>query len=505
MPEEAEPKPSKAPVSEKTQPPVSSIENLLEEARNEMVKLREIAELAKASAAAATEAQKMTVIALNDAQAKLVEITTAATQALASKTRIVDDQAVIAAKSDHIQKAQEHADKVRAELDRVLTAAILQATETEAQKSRAQLLADNAGTLVADIRATKESGDAAKAAFNETVDAQRIAGVALADAQSKLIETAAQAVAAKTQITDAQAVITTKSEHIQAAQEHADKVRVELDRSLTVAKQQATEAEGLKARTQSATDSAAALLVEVRTTKGAVESDVAAIVTVRRVAEESSVLTKALADKSSAIETRVSDYEKRLAELDILCTAQLKLIEDLLPGATAAGLASAFDSRRKMFEHPHTGWQRMFVGSLVAIVLVAATGLWHVMMADKTPSYDELLRLWLARLPIVGALVWLALHASRESALAKRLEEDYGYKAAVASCLMGFQKQMAEVGKEAENNPSLAKLLDNTLMSIASPPGRIYDKHELTVTPSGELTEATKALTKLANTTKPES
>jgi hypothetical protein len=58
---------------------------------------------------------------------------------------------------------------------------------------------------------------------------------------------------------------------------------------------------------------------------------------------------------------------------------------------------------------------------------------------------------------------------------------------------MGFQKQISEVGKDAAANPSLTKLLDNTLTTIASPPGRIYDQHKLTVSPSGELTEAAKA------------
>lgn len=110
--------------------------------------------------------------------------------------------------------------------------------------------------------------------------------------------------------------------------------------------------------------------------------------------------------------------------------------------------------------------------------------------------------LWLVRLPIAGALVWLALHASHEAALAKRLEEDYGYKATVASVLMGFQKQISEVGKDATTNPSLAKLLDNTLTTIAAPPGRIYDKHKLTTSPSGELAEAAKAAAQISGITK---
>lgn len=57
-----------------------------------------------------------------------------------------------------------------------------------------------------------------------------------------------------------------------------------------------------------------------------------------------------------------------------------------------------------------------------ALVLLVISGLWHICQANTFPTYDELGRLWLARLPVAGALVWLAVYASHESALAKRLE-----------------------------------------------------------------------------------
>jgi hypothetical protein len=145
----------------------------------------------------------------------------------------------------------------------------------------------------------------------------------------------------------------------------------------------------------------------------------------------------------------------------------------------------------------------VFIGSVLVIVALAATGLWHVYHLHTAPTYEELVRLWLARLPVAGALLWLALHASRESALAKRLEEDYGYKAAVASCLEGFQKQMSQFGKDVDPNSPLARLLNDTLTTIAAPPGRIYDKHQLVVSPLDELKDATKTVTEAAKALRP--
>ena len=127
------------------------------------------------------------------------------------------------------------------------------------------------------------------------------------------------------------------------------------------------------------------------------------------------------------------------------------------------------------------------MGSVIALVALAATGLWSVYKNDVLLGWDDLARLWLARLPIAAALVWLALHASRESALAKRLEEDYGYKAAIAASFLGFQKQMADIESSVSEGSPLSKLCADTLATIGSPPGRIYDKHHLTVTPASEL------------------
>lgn len=343
----------------------------------------------------------------------------------------------------------------------------------------------------------KELVETAKAATTDTTESQKLIAKALDGAQAKVHEItniATQVLAAKTQITDEQAVIATKSAHIQNAQEHADKVRAALDQELTLAKQKVTDTEALKLNVKSAADDAAKLLTDIQTAKGTLVNDLETIGASRKVAEQSAELTKNLADKAATVEERIAAYEKRLAELEVQCADQLKKIEAALPGATSAGLAHDFNERRKAFLNPHNRWQWAFIISLLAIVALTGTGLAQVYFAKTPPTYDELLLLWMSRLPVVGALVWLALHASRESALAKRLEEDYGYKAAIASCFVGFQKQMSELGKDELPNSPIAKLLDNTLKTIATPPGRIYDRHKLTVSPIGELTEATKTV-----------
>jgi hypothetical protein len=406
------------------------LEDFLKNAENELAKIVGFAETTRKVVEDSAEFRNQIAIVLTDVHEKLAEITTVATQAVVANTKITDNQTVVATKADNI----------------------------------------------------------------------------LADAQAKLAEiiaVATQAVAANTKITDNQAVVATKSEHIQQAQEHADKVRADLDRALTAATQQVTAAEGQKGNAQAAAENASELLANIRTTKGAVDSDAAAVSATRKVAEESSALTKALAKVSEEIESRIAKYENQLEEIDKLCATQLKTIEELLRGATSAGLASAFDKRRQTFLKPHNRWQWIFVSSVILLVALAGTGFWHVVCLEKVPEWGELARLWLARVPIAGALIWLALHASREAALAKRLEEDYGYKAAIASCFEGFRKQMSEIDNSMVPNSQLAKLCGNTLATIASPPGRIYNAHKLVVSPTDEIADAAKAVGSVASSMKP--
>ncbi len=314
---------------------------------------------------------------------------------------------------------------------------------------------------------------------------------------------ATEVLAAKKQVKDDLALVATKSAQINDAQERADKVRAELDKTQTAVTQLATEAEGHKNRAKAADDAIAALLEETRAQKALAETDVANINGLHEAAKTATSTTKKLADRAEAIDKRLTEYEISLTELRRQSVEQLNTITGLLPGATSAGLAHAFDDRRKKFLDPAQRWQWLFVGSVICLVFLAVCGLNNVYKDNVILPWDDIARLWIARLPIAGALVWLALHASREAALAKRLEEDYGYKAAIAASFLGFQQQMTQIGKESPEGSPLSQLCQDTLATIGSPPGRIYDKYRLTVPPAGGLAEEIKGGEKMATASKP--
>jgi hypothetical protein len=347
----------------------------------------------------------------------------------------------------------------------------------------------------------KAASDSAQQSANAASQARDAATTAQRESQTKLEEinsVATQCLAAKTKVEDWQAVVATKSDHIQKAQEHADTVRANLDRALTSATQHVTDSEALKLKTQSALDVANQSLTEVRTIKSSVDTESAEIETAKEEAQQSSAALKTLAEKASSTEERITAYEKRLTEMDLQHQEKLKSITELLPGATSAGLAHAFHARAQTFHKPQKFWQWIFIGSVLINVVIAAVGLWHFMHTGVAPSYDELWRLLLTRFPVAGFLIWLAIHAGREAALAKRLEEDYGYKAAVASSFLGFNQQMLQISAEANKDTPLAKLCTDTLNTIATPPGRIYEKHPLSFSLTDEIRKISRAVTDLA-------
>ncbi|MBB6241253.1 hypothetical protein [Rhodanobacter sp. MP1X3] len=331
--------------------------------------------------------------------------------------------------------------------------------------------------------------EAAKVSMAAAAENERLSASALEEAKSKLAETnsaAATSTAAAAKVEAEQLVVAAKSEHITAAQTHADKVRAELDKLVTNAAQKATAADGSQSRAQAAADATSTILTDVQATKVNAEAGAAAAAVTLGESKASAAQTKKLADKSVAVEEAIAAYEKNLKELETEAKAKLATIVGLLPGATSAGLASAFAERANSFHTPRIRWQRVFIGSLVLLVLLGVTGLVHVIWTGDALTYDQLVRLWLSRLPVAGALLWLTLHASRESALARRLEEDYGYKAAIASSFEGFHNQMKDLGTASDSNAPLKLLCENTLEIIGTAPGRIYERHELTVSPAGE-------------------
>ena len=296
--------------------------------------------------------------------------------------------------------------------------------------------------------------------------------------------------------------IATHAEQINGDQKRATDIRGELDGSLVSAKQAQAQMESLKQDAETFKNSAAKADAEILAIKATVDANAKEVAAALDESNSASAKAKTLADKAETVEQRINEYEAKLVELTARCEAQLAEIKSLLPSATSAGLASAFDQRRQTFLKPSKRWQWLFIGSVGLLAVLAFGSLVEAYFHTPELTYQELIIRWLSRIPFAAALVWLAVHASRESALAKRLEEDYGFKVSVASSFQGFQEQMKIVGGSAAGNEPLKALCDATLAQITNPPGRIYEKHSLTVSLTEELLKAAQTFLDAAKAAK---
>jgi len=144
-------------------------------------KLEEVTEILtslRSKEAEVTTAQASLMARITEGEGKLQEIANMATVALAAKTQIVDIQTVVATKSDHIEDAQKHADGVRADMDRALTAIMKSATEAEGNSDEVKSAADSSAQLLLQLLAAKEKAESDLATIVKDQEAAHTAAIA---------------------------------------------------------------------------------------------------------------------------------------------------------------------------------------------------------------------------------------------------------------------------------------------------------------------------------------
>lgn len=193
-----------------------------------------------------------------------------------------------------------------------------------------------------------------------------------------------------------------------------------------------------------------------------------------------------LALKSSEISESITSQELQLKELTKKAEKLKQTIEELLPGATSAGLASAFRERKESFRVPKILWGSVFVLSIIALLLVAYFD--PISFEKVTLNHESIFPYILVRLPFAIPIVWLAIYAGRRHSQALRLEEDYAHKEVLSKSFEGYKTQLIEIESGSDEKEATLNLIERTLAALSLHPGRIYQgKHE-DITPFHSLT-----------------
>lgn len=226
----------------------------------------------------------------------------------------------------------------------------------------------------------------------------------------------------------------------------------------------------------------------IESLKQAIQNTTTEIESIKGTAETNFQTIQELSQKSSEISKTISNQEATLEQLSIKAQELKQTIEDLLPGATSAGLASAFKDRKESFKVPKILWGSVFVLSVISLFLVAYLD--PISFEKTTLNFETIFQHVFVKLPFVIPVVWLAIYAGRRHSQALRLEEDYAHKEVLSKSFEGYKNQLIEIEVDLDKKQSTLNLIDKTLEALSLHPGRIYQgKHE-DITPFNSVTNA---------------
>ena len=180
------------------------------------------------------------------------------------------------------------------------------------------------------------------------------------------------------------------------------------------------------------------------------------------------------------------ELEQRRANLEVfkneqseIITALKNRIESLLPGATSAGLASAYKELKDQATKKHDSFFLSFMVVLGSLTFSSIFSYHYFGSLLQSSVNEHSIEGWLLRLlyslPILMPLLWLALFLSKRRSEQQRLEQEYAHKEALATSFEGYKKQIQELKDNDET--LLATLLETMINAIGKNAANTLDKH----------------------------
>ena len=184
---------------------------------------------------------------------------------------------------------------------------------------------------------------------------------------------------------------------------------------------------------------------------------------------------KKLEELYEKYETDLSELNKRYVEEFEKRTAE---IEELLPGATSAGLASAFLQRKEAVEKNKKWWALLLLTSVAFLIIFGFLSMTNWFnSAGVVSSFPS-------RVIIIAGLILLEEFARRNFNIISRLAESYAYKETLAKSYLGYKKQMADTEMPSQDSNSNKAKGHSVLMRIfldklEDEPGKnVFDKEK---------------------------
>lgn len=161
----------------------------------------------------------------------------------------------------------------------------------------------------------------------------------------------------------------------------------------------------------------------------------------------------------------------------------LNEIESLIPGATTAGLASAYSELKTEAGEAVNTYSRLFYGAIALLSTISfgffikdfSLATLSITFLDST-DWTESLKQALQRIPIIIPIVWFTLFASKRRSEQHRLQQEYSHKEAIAKSYHAFKQQIDALGEDEKHKGLMLKLLNSAIESIAFNASDTLDK-----------------------------
>ena len=194
---------------------------------------------------------------------------------------------------------------------------------------------------------------------------------------------------------------------------------------------------------------------------------------------------------SAQMSKQKSEFESQASEIEKTYLELKARIESLLPGATSAGLASAFKERKDKIEKTKIGW---IIGAITSSITLIAFGVCSLL--GWIPTQGIILSV-AGRSVILVGLIFIEEFCRRNYNVATRLSEAYAYKEVLSTSYLGYKEQMEKIPMPhmGNQNPDMGHsvLMQTLLEKLSEDPGKdVFDKERQNIGLPGFLDAASK-------------
>lgn len=157
-----------------------------------------------------------------------------------------------------------------------------------------------------------------------------------------------------------------------------------------------------------------------------------------------------------------------LEEQEKKFTAQFSEIKSLLPDATSAGLAAAYQKQKESYNNPILIWTGVFFVTILAMTVLGSYIIYTYLQTTGETTLNNALISLLKDLPFFIPTIWLAAFASKQQSQYKRLQQEYAFKETNAKSFHGHKEQIERLMKDSGADKEMLSVLVAQLVVITA-------------------------------------